>query len=111
MNSTQSEVGFQGRGVNLAIVSIILAVLAIAAVTGRVLTRITMKTACGWDDYVIMMSLVCTGLRLAPEGPLLPALCANHHWQFFSMCFTALNVAGRFSCSIFILKCIKLTVD
>lgn len=76
MNSTtEVEVGFQGRGVNLAIVSMILAVLAIAAVTGRVLTRITMKTACGWDDYVIMMSLVCG----CPEGPSFPAACANNY--------------------------------
>jgi hypothetical protein len=111
MNATESEVGFQGRGVNLAIVSMIFAVLAIAAVTGRVFTRITMKTACGWDDYVIILSLVCTGLRLAPERSFLPASCANNHWQFFSMCFTALNVAGRFTFSIFIPICTKLTMD
>jgi hypothetical protein len=58
--ATYEAVGFQGRGLKLGITSIIFAVLAVAAVAGRIASRITWKKPFGADDYVIVASLVCS---------------------------------------------------
>lgn len=54
------EVGVEGRGVNLVIISLVFAVASFAMVASRVCSRLRAKYALGLDDYAIILSLVCS---------------------------------------------------
>ena len=52
------NVGFHGRGINLAIISIVFLSVAFILVAARVTSRVTTGRKLGRDDYAIMASVV-----------------------------------------------------
>lgn len=67
------NVGIQGRGVELVIVSLVFVSVALCLVLGRLWSRMAAKRSFGLDDYAITLSLVSgwefcyTRLSLAEE--------------------------------------------
>lgn len=51
-------VGLQGPGMGLVIVGLVFATISASTVAGRILSRVTTKRVLGYDDYIMVVSLV-----------------------------------------------------
>lgn len=90
---------FNGRGVNLVVISIVFTTVAVGLVGTRVASRLTTGRKLGSDDYAIILSMV--GLLLtrhkaqacSPNG----SSSANVTGQVFSIGLTICNCISTFS--------------